>query len=115
MFILVLRGVENGLKKLIQNGKQKLFCKSCSKYQQKEYKNKACDRGVNSQVINYVLEGMGIRSISRVLAISPKYGFNKIKFDFKLEYFNFLRNGGNSNSEIEGGANPKSDGQKIVK
>ncbi len=66
------------IKKGIQNGRQKLFCKSCAKHQQSAYKNKACQIGINSRVVRYVCEGVGIRGISRILAISTTTVQNRI-------------------------------------
>jgi insertion element IS1 protein InsB len=53
-----------------KNGNQKWFCKSCGKYQQQEYKNKACYPDTNLEIKKHLKESCGIRSISRLLEIS---------------------------------------------
>ena len=53
-----------------RNGVQKWHCKHCSRYQQKEYKNKAYQSKTNLEIKRHVKEGCGTRSISRLLEIS---------------------------------------------
>ncbi|MGE0562526.1 MAG: IS1 family transposase [Flavobacteriales bacterium] len=50
-----------------KNGKQKYRCKSCEKYQQRNYKNKPKEHSI----IILLKEGCGIRSIARLLHVSP--------------------------------------------
>ena len=56
------------------NGKQKYRCKSCYKYQQQHYNKKVS----NQSIINLLKEGCGIRSMSRLLKISPTTTIRKI-------------------------------------
>jgi len=56
------------------NGKQKYRCKSCYKYQQQHYNKKVPDQSI----INLLKEGCGIRSIARLLKISPTTTIRKI-------------------------------------
>ncbi|MGD1841579.1 MAG: IS1 family transposase [Thermonemataceae bacterium] len=53
-----------------KNGKQKYLCKECGKYQQATYHYRAYQPSTCKKVVNLCLEGLGIRSISRYLAIS---------------------------------------------
>ncbi len=61
-----------------KNGKQKWYCKTCKKFQQETYRNKACKNGINSKIIVLLKEGMGIRSIGRTLEISTNTVLQKI-------------------------------------
>ena len=54
-------------------------CKGCKKYQQQEYKNKACDKNTNQNVVHLLVEGIGIRGIARVLRISITTVIKRIK------------------------------------
>lgn len=58
-------------KKGLRNGYQRLRCSSCNKYQQHGYRYKACAPGVDQHIVTFVKEGCGIRSIGRILRISP--------------------------------------------
>ena len=58
------------------NGKQKYRCKSCYKYQQQHYNKKVADQSI----IDLLKEGCGIRSISRLLAISPTTTIRRILY-----------------------------------
>ena len=60
--------VRNGKSKL---GKQRYKCKACGIQFQDEYRNKACLPDLNDSLIVLLKEGCGIRSISRILSISP--------------------------------------------
>ncbi len=53
-----------------KNGTQKYYCKHCRKYQQKTYQYRAYNLDVNHRIESYVQEGVGIRSIARILEIS---------------------------------------------
>ena len=52
------------------NGVQRYECKHCHKKQQAEYAYNAYAVDLNENIIRYTKEGLGIRSISRVLHIS---------------------------------------------
>ncbi|MES2268636.1 MAG: IS1 family transposase [Bacteroidota bacterium] len=58
---------------------QRYRCKSCNKTQIAHYSNKAYKPHTNSYIINYVTEGCGIRSIARLLNISPNTVIRRIK------------------------------------
>lgn len=62
-----------------RRGAHVLRCKSCGRYQQATYTYKACLPGTGQRIALYVKEGMGIRSISRVLGISPTTVIGQIK------------------------------------
>jgi len=61
-----------------KSGIQKWFCKPCSKYQQADYCYNACNPTINKQITNQLVEGSGIRSISRLLNISPTTVLSRI-------------------------------------
>jgi insertion element IS1 protein InsB len=61
------RFIKNGKTK---NGKQRYICKSCKKTSVINYQYKACNYNVNAKIILLIKEGMGIRSMARVLQIS---------------------------------------------
>lgn len=58
---------------------QRYHCKSCNKTQLSDYLKKAYTPGTNSYIINHVKEGCGIRSIARLLNISPNTVIQRIK------------------------------------
>jgi insertion element IS1 protein InsB len=58
---------------------QRYRCKSCNKTQIAVYLKKAYKSGTNSYIINHVREGCGIRSIARLLDISPNTVIQRIK------------------------------------
>jgi transposase-like protein len=60
-------------------GKQKYYCSSCKKYQQKVYAYKACDIKVNNWIVKYIKHGCGIRSIGLLLDISPTTVIKRIR------------------------------------
>lgn len=62
-----------------RNGTQKYHCKSCGKYQQSEYKNKAWELGTNAEIVSHVKEGCGVWNISRLLQISKTTVIARIK------------------------------------
>ena len=62
-----------------KNGNQKLFCKKCIKWQQVKYSNRACHTETNIKISTLVKEGCGIRSIGRILKISPTTTIARIK------------------------------------
>ncbi|MDC0099023.1 IS1 family transposase [Crocinitomicaceae bacterium] len=61
---------------MIKNGKtkaniQRYICKLCSVTAQEEYSYNACVKCIDQNLILLIKEGCGIRSISRILNISP--------------------------------------------
>lgn len=58
--------IKNG----VQNGNQRLKCKSCGKNFQKGYTYKACRQDTNAKIKVLLKEGCGVRSIGRILGIS---------------------------------------------
>ena len=67
--------IKDGFQK---NGRQRYKCKECKKKQQKGYKYHAYDPHVNSSIITYTKEGVGIRSTARLLKISTTTLLNRI-------------------------------------
>jgi insertion element IS1 protein InsB len=61
------RIIKNGKTKA---GKQRYICKSCKKTSVINYHYKACNYNVNAKIILLIKEGMGIRSMARILQIS---------------------------------------------
>ena len=59
--------VKNGFSKA---GKQRYKCKFCNKTTVLNYNYKAYLTNINSKIILYIKEGLGIRSIARILKIS---------------------------------------------
>ncbi|SEM89655.1 Transposase and inactivated derivatives, IS1 family [Chryseobacterium taichungense] len=62
-------------KNIVKNGttktrKQQYFCKNCHKRFIEFYSYKAYEKNINSQIIQLTKEGLGLRSIARVLQIS---------------------------------------------
>ena len=70
-------------------------CKGCMKYQQQEYKNNACYKFTNQNVMRLLIEGMGIRSIARVLRISISTVIERIKYIARSinKSYSSIRNG----------------------
>jgi IS1 family transposase len=62
-----------------RNGTQKLYCRSCKKYQQQEYKYAACDSKIDQQIATLVCESVSIRGIARILKIALATVIKKIK------------------------------------
>lgn len=52
-------------------GAQVLYCKTCGRYHQATYRYKAWATGMDERITTCVKEGCGIRSIGRMLGISP--------------------------------------------
>src|SRR5688572_26514611 len=75
-------------------GVQKYRCRSCKKYQQKEYSNRAYSLTINRQIGQLVTEGIGIRGIARILRISITTVIRRIKQIGKAidKPFNFIKN-----------------------
>jgi len=59
--------VKNGI---TTNNKQRFLCKSCGRRFISHYTYKAYNKNLDKQIIQFIKEGLGIRSISRVLKIS---------------------------------------------
>lgn len=59
--------VKNGFTK---NKKQQFYCKSCNKRSIDYYCYKAYESNVNTKIIQFIKEGLGIRSTARVLQIA---------------------------------------------
>lgn len=55
-----------------QQGRQRYYCRLCKESQQAEYIYEACKTNTNSKLVKLLKEGCGVRSISRILDISPK-------------------------------------------
>jgi len=66
--------VKNGCR----NGKQRYRCRNCRRGFQTEYSYRACSGGIKKMITSYVKEGCGIRSISRLLGISPTTTMRRI-------------------------------------
>lgn len=52
-------------------GVQRHLCKQCGSTKQEAYSNRACLTETNTNIVLLLKEGVGIRSISRILNISP--------------------------------------------
>lgn len=61
-------------------GMQRYYCRACKRCQQAVYVYKAYHRDTNRRVVSLLVEGMGIRSISRVLKISAATVISRIRF-----------------------------------
>lgn len=62
-----------------KNGVQKFYCNNCKKYQQDKYRYSACKAGINEMIPKLVCEGVGIRSIGRILSIAASTVIKRIK------------------------------------
>ena len=60
------------------SGEQRYYCTLCKKSQQSNYSYQACKPKINYQIVSLLKEGCGIRSISRLLFISPTTVNNRI-------------------------------------
>ncbi|MCW8937631.1 MAG: IS1 family transposase [Flavobacteriales bacterium] len=67
--------VKNGKTK---SGEQRYYCVLCEKSQQINYTYQACKPKINNKLIALLKEGCGIRSISRLLKISPTTTIRRI-------------------------------------
>ena len=61
-----------------RNNIQKYRCKTCGKYSQESYIYKAYNTCTDSDIVLFVKEGLGIKSIGRVKNISPKTVISRI-------------------------------------
>lgn len=59
------------IRKGMRQGSQQVRCTTCGRYHRSTYRYKAHQPGTNRQLIALTKEGCGIRSISRLLGISP--------------------------------------------
>lgn len=71
-----MKCVKCGSQKIVRNGKsksgkQRCHCKFCGQHFQSDYTNKAYAFTTNDQIIALSKEGVGTRSIARILSISP--------------------------------------------
>jgi len=55
----------------IRSNSQRYYCKPCIKYQQEQYKYKAYEQETDKEICEHIKEGCGVRSIARLLHISP--------------------------------------------
>ncbi len=62
-----------------KNGNQKWQCKSCKKYQQKEYSYNAYLSSTNSWIVKLLNEGTGVRSIVQILKVAIGTVLTRIK------------------------------------
>lgn len=60
------------IRKGIRNNIQKYRCKRCGKYSQERYIYNSYTEGTDHDIVLFVKEGMGIKSIGRVKKIPPK-------------------------------------------
>lgn len=68
--------VKNGKGK---TGTQRYFCKGCKRYWQNSYLYKACNQGIDQNIITLCKESCGIRSIARILKISITAVIKRLK------------------------------------
>ena len=69
---------------VVKNGKtktrtQRYLCNHCNKSFRREYKNKAFTHNINVHTITFIREGLGIRSIARILSISTTTVLKRIQ------------------------------------
>jgi len=64
---------------LQRNGTQKLRCKYCKRYQQIIYRGNAWQADLNERIVGLLVEGIGLRGMSRVLGITLKTVISRIK------------------------------------
>ena len=78
-----------------KHGIQKFRCKGCKRYQQQHYKKRAYYSDTNNNIIRLLVEGVGIRGISRVLKIAIATVIQRIKQIAKsiCKPFAFVKNG----------------------
>ncbi|MBX2966466.1 MAG: IS1 family transposase [Cyclobacteriaceae bacterium] len=62
-----------------KNGVQKFYCKACKKYQQAVYTSEAYHPQSNYRIAALLREGIGLRSMARVLRISLKTIIQRIR------------------------------------
>ena len=67
------------IKKGMRNSMQRYRCINCGKYQQKQYIRRAYYSATNADIVRYLKEGCDIRSIARLLEISPGTVIKRIK------------------------------------
>jgi len=62
-----------------RNGAQKFHCRECKRYQQASYRSNAWLTDLNMRIAGLLVEGIGLRSMSRVLGITLKTVIHRIK------------------------------------
>jgi insertion element IS1 protein InsB len=67
-----------------KNGAQRLFCKTCQRYQLETYRSQAWRTTINESIKSLLVEGMGIRGIARFLKISVTAVLKRIRVLAKL-------------------------------
>ena len=61
-----------------KDGTQKLYCRTCRKYQQGIYRNQAYEQRTDRMIVELVCESVGIRGISRILRIATNTVIRRI-------------------------------------
>ncbi len=62
-----------------KNGNQKLYCKSCAKYQLESYSNKGCIKNTKEWILKIYVKNVGIRDVADLLCISVNTVMKEIK------------------------------------
>jgi len=62
-----------------RNGTQRYCCKGCLKYQQENYRYRACNRMTDNYIRSLSCESVGIRGIARVLGVAKGTVANRIQ------------------------------------
>jgi IS1 family transposase/transposase-like protein len=81
----------NSIKKGLRNNKQRFYCKDCKNSYQSEYIYQAYKSETNNFIKSLLKESCGIRSIGRILNISPNTVLSrmlKISNQIKIPYLN---------------------------
>lgn len=60
-------------------GVQRYRCKACNIRFQDKYLYQACSKNIDNQIVTFITEGVGVRSISRILKISPTTVLKRVK------------------------------------
>ena len=68
----------NSVKNGIHRGIQRYKCKKCNRVFQSEYRYKAYEPQTDNDIVRYLKEGCGIRSIARLCYISPTTTMSRI-------------------------------------
>ncbi|MDF2454709.1 MAG: transposase [Cytophagaceae bacterium] len=70
---------------LAGNTIQRYYCRHCKRHQQEAYQYNGCKAYIENRIVELNNEGCGIRSISRVLHISPGKVLSSIKGVYKKQ------------------------------